>query len=79
MSFLCEVFNFFLNIFIAVVDVVVAALNALITGAITVLSTAADALIGSAGGKLLPLLLGGVLIYYMVNRKEDPKREPRSV
>lgn len=79
MSFLCEVFNFFLNIFVAVVDVIVEALNALITGAITVLGTVADSLLNGAGGMLLPLLLGGALLYFVFTKDEESDNELRSV
>lgn len=77
MNILCKVFQFFLNIFEQVLNVVVSALTMLGTAVVDVLSGIASAVgsaLGLSGGTLLWLALGFGAWYFLSSDEEEVKK-----
>lgn len=78
MNILCKIFQFVLNIFEQVLNVVVTALAMLGTAVVDVLSNLAGAVgdaLGLSGGSVLWLALGGLALWFFL--KDDEKEAPR--
>lgn len=78
MNILCKIFNFILNIFEQVLNVVVTALVMLGDAAIDVLTGVANAVgdaLGISGGSLLWLALGGLGLYFFMKKDDDEPRK----
>lgn len=75
MNVLCKIFNFVLNLFSAVLNVAVEAVNALVGGAISVLSNAADAIFGGSGSLLLLVGLGLLAWKFIGVGDDDDERK----
>lgn len=72
MNLLCKVFNFFLNLFAAVLNVAVEAATMLLGAAFTVLDAAASGLLSNP----LVLGLGALALFWLLPGDDD---EPRTV
>lgn len=68
MNALCKIFNFFLSIFDAVLNVIVQAANSLLNAALDVLDSAASSLLGSP----LVVVLGlGLLAWWALSGSDE--------
>lgn len=72
MNALCKIFNFFLSIFDAVLNVIVQAANSLLNAALDVLGTAASGLVGSP----LVFLGLGLFAWWLLSGSDKTSYQP---